>query len=180
MKKEKSSILWTFELLGFKPWVWKTEYLSLGPTNIKWEREEGMNLLFAVSNFRPVSCELKLRHTTGTGRKKQMQMSLLQSSRVAQALLKHNGNPLSSLNLLSYLGDFSIFHQNTPPIRTTSAVKRMPRGGYVCLSSFYREVGWKEGMEQAIHSLPILYHQLRDFGPNWKLNSFYVFIFAAG
>lgn len=104
-----------------------------------------MNLLFAVSNFRPVSCELKLRHTTGmeggTGRKKQMQMSLLQSSRVAQVLLKHNGNPPSSLNLLSYLGDFSLFHQNIPPIRTTSAVKIVPRGGHVCLSSFYREGG---------------------------------------
>lgn len=104
-----------------------------------------MNLLFAVSNFRPVSWELKLRHTTGmegaTSRKKQMQMSLLQSSRVAQALLKHNGNPPSSLNLLSYLGDFSLFHQNIPPIRTTSAVKIVPRGGHVCLSSFYREGG---------------------------------------
>lgn len=115
--------------------------------------EEGMNLLSAVSNFsRPCPGELRLRHTAGTegapSRRELLQMSLLQNSKAVQTLLKHDKNPVSSLNLLSCLGDFSLFHWNNNP---TSEVKIMAGGRHVWLSSSCKESGWGEGMEQPVH-----------------------------
>lgn len=77
--------------------------------------EEGINLLSAVSNFSgPCPGKLRLRHTAGAegapSRREQLQMSLLQTTKAVQTLFKHDRNPVSSLNLLSCLGDFSLFH----------------------------------------------------------------------
>lgn len=76
-------------------------------------REEGMNLLSALSTFSGLcSGELWLRHTAGIegapNRREHLQMSLLQNSKAVQMLLQHDRNPVDYIRLCQ--GGFSLFH----------------------------------------------------------------------
>lgn len=113
--------------------------------------EEGMNLLAAVSNFSgPCPGELRLRTKGAPGRREPLQMSLLQSSRPLE------GNPVSSLNLLSYLGAFSLFHWNNNEGHPTQQWKLWPEEDTCDSAAPARKVPEEKEMSSPciIHSIP--------------------------